>query len=45
MQPRTPRPYALAVLTDATSAGAASTVQREAHGLVADDVFEVQEGM
>jgi|HubBroStandDraft_6_1064221.scaffolds.fasta_scaffold3080806_1 hypothetical protein len=39
MQPRTPRPYALAVPTDATSGEAASTVHREAHGLVADDVF------
>ena len=31
-------------LVDAPSADAASTVHREAHGLVADDVFEVQEG-
>jgi Protein of unknown function (DUF4242) len=31
-------------LVDAPSAEAASTVHREAHGLVADDVFEVQEG-
>jgi hypothetical protein len=44
MQPRTPRPYALAVPTDAPSAEAANAVHREAHGLVADDVFEVQEG-
>jgi hypothetical protein len=32
-------------LVDAPSAEAASTVHREAHGLVADDVFEVQEGL
>ena len=31
-------------LVDAPSAEAANTVHREAHGLVADDVFEVQEG-
>jgi hypothetical protein len=31
-------------LVEAPSAEAASTVHREAHGLVADDVFEVQEG-
>jgi hypothetical protein len=31
-------------LVDAPSADAASTVHREAHGLVADQVFEVQEG-
>jgi hypothetical protein len=31
-------------LVDAPSAEAASTVHREAHGLVADEVFEVQEG-
>jgi hypothetical protein len=31
-------------LVDAPSAEAASTVHREAHGLVADDVFPVQEG-
>jgi hypothetical protein len=31
-------------LAEAPSAEAASTVHREAHGLVADDVFEVQEG-
>jgi hypothetical protein len=31
-------------LVDAPSPDAASTVHREAHGLVADDVFEVQEG-
>ena len=31
-------------LVEAPSADAASTVHREAHGLVADDVFEVQEG-
>ena len=31
-------------LVDAPSADAAATVHREAHGLVADDVFEVQEG-
>ena len=31
-------------LIEAPSAEAASTVHREAHGLVADDVFEVQEG-
>jgi hypothetical protein len=32
-------------LVDAPSAEAASTVHREAHGLVADDVFPVQEGV
>ena len=31
-------------LVEAPSADAASTVHREAHGLVADQVFEVQEG-
>ncbi|HEX9514590.1 MAG TPA: DUF4242 domain-containing protein [Streptosporangiaceae bacterium] len=31
-------------LVDAPSADAAATVHREAHGLVADDVFEVKEG-
>ncbi len=31
-------------LVEAPSPDAASTVHREAHGLVADDVFEVQEG-
>ena len=31
-------------LVEAPSVDAASTVHREAHGLVADDVFEVQEG-
>jgi hypothetical protein len=31
-------------LVEAPSAGAASTVHREAHGLVADEVFQVQEG-
>ncbi len=31
-------------LVEAPSAAAASTVHQEAHGLVADDVFEVQEG-
>jgi hypothetical protein len=31
-------------LVEAPSADAASTVHREAHGLVADHVFEVQEG-
>lgn len=31
-------------LVDAPSADAASTVHREAHGLVADQVFEVTEG-
>jgi hypothetical protein len=32
-------------LVEAPSAAAASTVHREAHGLVADDVFCVQEGV
>ena len=32
-------------LVDAPSAEAANTVHREAHGLVADDVFAVQEGL
>lgn len=31
-------------LVEAPSAEAAATVHREAHGLVADDVFEVKEG-
>jgi hypothetical protein len=31
-------------LVEAPSEDAASTVHREAHGLVADDVFQVQEG-
>ena len=31
-------------LVEAPSPDAASTVHREAHGLVADDVYEVQEG-
>jgi len=31
-------------LVEAPSAEAAETVHREAHGLVADDVYEVQEG-
>jgi hypothetical protein len=32
-------------LVEAPSAEAASAVHREAHGLVADSVFEVQEGV
>ena len=31
-------------LVDAPSPEAASSVHREAHGLVADDLFEVSEG-
>jgi hypothetical protein len=31
-------------LVEAPSADAASSVHREAHGLVADQIFEVQEG-
>jgi Nickel responsive protein SCO4226-like len=31
-------------LVEAPSADAAATVHRDAHGLVADDVFEVKEG-
>lgn len=31
-------------LVEAPSADAAATVHREAHGLVADEIFEVQEG-
>jgi Nickel responsive protein SCO4226-like len=31
-------------LVEAPSAAASATVHREAHGLVADDVFEVKEG-
>ncbi len=31
-------------LVEAPSADAAATVHREAHGLVADEVYEVQEG-
>jgi hypothetical protein len=32
-------------LVDAPSAEAATAVHREAHGLVADDLYEVQEGL
>jgi hypothetical protein len=32
-------------LVEAPSADAARTVHRDAHGLVADDVFQVQEGV
>jgi Protein of unknown function (DUF4242) len=32
-------------LVDAPDAEAANTVHREAHGLVADDIFQVQEGL
>lgn len=32
-------------LVDAPSAEAATAVHRQAHGLVADDVYEVQEGL
>ena len=32
-------------LVDAPSAEAANAVHREAHGLVADEVFEVREGL
>jgi hypothetical protein len=32
-------------LVDAPSADAANTVHREAHGLVADQIFEVSEGV
>ena len=31
-------------LVDAPSAEAANTVHREAHGLVADEIYEVEEG-
>lgn len=31
-------------LVEAPSADAAATVHREAHGLVADEIYEVQEG-
>lgn len=31
-------------LVDAPSADAAATVHREAHGLVADEIYQVQEG-
>ena len=31
-------------LVEAPSAGAATAVHKEAHGLVADEVFQVQEG-
>ena len=31
-------------LVDAPNAEAANTVHREAHGLVADEIYEVQEG-
>jgi len=32
-------------LVEAPSAEAASTVHREAHGLVADEIYQVQEGV
>jgi hypothetical protein len=32
-------------LVEAPSAEAAATVHRESHGLIADDVFQVQEGV
>ncbi len=32
-------------LVEAPSADAANAVHREAHGLVADDIFQVQEGV
>lgn len=32
-------------LVDAPSADAASTVHRDAHGLVADEIYQVQEGV
>ncbi len=32
-------------LVEAPSADAAETVHKEAHGLVADDIFQVQEGV
>jgi hypothetical protein len=32
-------------LVDAPSASAAATVHREAHGLLADDIYPVQEGV
>jgi len=32
-------------LVEAPSAGAANTVHREAHGLVADEIYQVQEGV
>jgi hypothetical protein len=32
-------------LVDAPSAEAATAVHRQAHGLVADDLYEVQEGL
>jgi hypothetical protein len=31
-------------LVEAPSAGAAATVHKEAHGLLADEIFQVQEG-
>jgi hypothetical protein len=31
-------------LAEAPSAGAAATVHREAHGLMADEIYQVQEG-
>jgi hypothetical protein len=31
-------------LVEASNAGAARTVHREAHGLVADEIYEVSEG-
>jgi hypothetical protein len=31
-------------LDEASKADAATTVHREAHGLVADEIYEVQEG-
>jgi Protein of unknown function (DUF4242) len=35
---------AIFCLVEAPSADAAKTVHREAHGLVSDEIFEVQEG-
>ena len=35
---------AIFCLVEAPSSDAASTVHREAHGLVADEIYEVQEG-
>jgi hypothetical protein len=38
------RQGAIFCLVEAPSADAASTVHREAHGLVAEEIFEVKEG-
>jgi hypothetical protein len=38
------RATARSCLVDAPDGGAAATVHREAHGLVVDEIYQVQEG-